>query len=172
VKFSDLLGEPEPEETPATLPADPEGPPVQVNSITVFAPVPETDPTPPPADPEPPVPPLPASGDADPTLAVPAVPPPVNPPLDAVTPPLDAVTPSFDPVMPPLDRIDVPSEVVDGPPLDPDVAVVPGGRSDLASLNVHQPSPPPEPPRSSLVDQLAGLDEVVDDLLPPRRGRR
>jgi hypothetical protein len=164
VKFSDLLGEPEPEETPAALPADPEGPPVQVHSITVFAPVPETDPTPPPATPEAPVPPLPASGDADPTLAVPAVPPPVDPPFDPVTPP-------FDPVTPPLDRIDVASEV-DGPPLDPTVAVVPGGRSDLASLNVHQPAPPPEPPRSSLVDQLAGLDEVVDDLLPPRRGRR
>ncbi len=54
----------------------------------------------------------------------------------------------------------------------PAATPAPGGRSDLASLNVHQPAPPPEAPRSSVLDQLAGLDEVVDDLLPSRRNRR
>jgi hypothetical protein len=74
------------------------------------------------------------------------VPPPVNPPLDPV---------------------------LDAPPPDPTLAAgTPTGRSDLASLNVHQPAPAPEPPRSSVLDQLAGLDEVVDDLLPPRRSRK
>jgi hypothetical protein len=116
VKFSDLLGEPEPEERPADASAERSGEP---DAITVFAPVPEASPDPP-------------------------------PPL--------------------VDR--APDPVLDAPQDPPLAAVVPTGRSDLASLNVHQPAPAPEPPRSSVLDQLVGLDEVVDDLLPPRRGRK
>jgi Wiskott-Aldrich syndrome protein len=148
VKFSDLLGEPDPEETPAAAPAERPGAPTEPDPITVFAPVPEPDRAPPAA-----VPPVPSPSDADATIPVPPVPPPVNPPFDPVNPPLDPV--------------------LDAPPPDPTLtAGGPAGRSDLASLNVHQPAPAPEARPSSVTDQLAGLDEVVDDLLPPRRGRR
>jgi hypothetical protein len=101
--------------------------------------------------------------DAGATIPAPPASPPVNPTLDPV---LDV--PPRDPVLDiaPLDP------VLDAPPPDPTVTVAGTGRSDLASLNVHQPAPAPEPPRSSVLDQLAGLDEVVDDLLPPRRHRR
>jgi hypothetical protein len=171
VKFSDLLGEPEPEETPAAAPAERSGAPAEPDPITVFSPVPEPDRPPPPAvppvPPAPPVPSVPAPSDADATIPTPFVPPPVNPPYDPVTPPFDPVNPPLASPGPPLDP------VLDAPPPDPTLAIgAPGGRSDLASLNVHQPVPEPEPPRSSVTDQLAGLDEVVDDLLPPRRSRR
>jgi hypothetical protein len=177
VKFSDLLGEPEPEETPADPPAERSGEPAEPDPITVFAPIPEVSPNrPPPVVPfepdvdatipaVPPVPVEPIAPTADATIpAMPPVAPPVNPPLDPV---LDA--PRLDPFpdAPPRDPI------LDVPPPDPTLgAVAPAGRSDLASLNIHQPAPTPEPARSSVADQLIGLDEVVDDLLPPRRGRK
>jgi hypothetical protein len=126
---------------------------------------------------------MPTSGDADATVPVPPVPPPVNPPFDPVNPPIDPVLDAprpIDPVLdppPPIDPVlDAPPPIdpfLDPTPPDPAVGVGRvGGRSDLASLNVHQPAPEPEPTPTSLTDQLAGLDEVVDDLLPPRRGRR
>jgi hypothetical protein len=163
VKFSDLLGEPEPEETPAASPAERRGAPDRPDPITVFVPVPEPDPAPPPA-------PMPTSSEEDVTVPVRSVPPPVNPPNDGIDPPFDPVIPPIDPVLdapPPVDPF------LDPTPPDPPVGVGDvGRRSDLASLNVHQPAPEPDPAHTSLTDQLAGLDEVVDDLLPPRRGRR
>jgi hypothetical protein len=186
VKFSDLLGEPEPDDEPAAPPAERSGAPAEPDPITVFAPLPEVSPNRPPPpvpfEPDvdaaipavPPVPPAPVEPiapvapipplEADATIpAMPPVPPPVNPPLDPV---LDA--PPRDPVLDvaPLDP------VLDAPPPDPSFTPAGAGRSDLASLNIHQPAPAPEPPHSSVLDQLAGLDEVVDDLLPPRRNRK
>jgi hypothetical protein len=166
VKFSDLLGEPEPDDRRATAPADDSGEPTEPDPITVFAPVPEVSPNRPP-------PPVPYEPDLDATI--PAVTPvPLEPvaPVAPVAPfQADATIPAMPrvppPVNPPLDP------VLDAPPPDPTLAVgTPTGRSDLASLNVHQPAPVPEPPRSSVQDQLAGLEQVVDDLLPPRRGRK
>jgi hypothetical protein len=56
-----------------------------------------------------------------------------------------------------------------------DNVVVPAtGRSGLAELNVRQPgSSSPAEADASVVDQLGGLTEIVDDLLPSaRRGRK
>ena len=126
MKFSDLLGEPEPEEEPASTADEP---------IGVFAPVPMPETQPPAAPPLPTPPPVPP---------VPATPLAADDPTEPATPVAAAPT-----VPPPT-----------------------GGRSGLAELNVHQPVPEPPPTESPLGDQLTGLDEVVDDLLPPRRGRR
>jgi hypothetical protein len=114
---------------------------------------------------------------------VPPVPPAVNRPFDPVNPPIDPVLDAprpIDPVLdppPPIDPFLDPTRPIDPfldpPPPDPALGVGrDGARSDHASLNVPQPAPEPEPTPTSLTDQLAGLDEVVDDLLPPRRGRR
>jgi hypothetical protein len=114
VKFSDLLGEPEPDEE-RELPAPDSEP------ISVFAPVP----VPPPSEPiaaEPPPPPVPEA-------------------------------PRFN-----------------APPPGP--APTAGPRSGLAELNVRQPVAETPTQESAVLDQLIGLDEVVDDLLPSRRGRR
>ena len=46
------------------------------------------------------------------------------------------------------------------------------GRSGLAELNVRQPVTAPAPEPSPLSDQLLGLTEVVDDLLPSGRRHR
>jgi hypothetical protein len=168
VKFSDLLGEPEPEETPAAPPAERSGAAAEGDPITVFAPVPEVSPNRPP-------PPVPYEPDLDATVpaVTPVLPTPIEvAPIAPVAPfeadrTIPAMAPVPPPVNPPLDP------VLDAPPPDPTLAAgTPTGRSDLASLNVHQPAPAPEPPRSSVLDQLAGLDEVVDDLLPPRRSRK
>jgi hypothetical protein len=97
MKFSELLGEPEP---------DPELPDSDSAPISVFAPVP----VPPAASPAPPVPAAPAS------------------------------------------------------PSSP--------RSGLAELNVHHVAPEPPTIESSVQDQLVGLTEVVDDLLPSTRSRK
>jgi hypothetical protein len=164
VKFSDLLGEPEPEDRRASAPADDSGEPAEPDPITVFAPVPEVSPNRPP-------PPVPYEPDLDATIpalepVAPIEPLAPMPPIEA-----DATVPAMPPVPPPVNPPLDP--FLDAPPPDPTLTVgTPTGRSDLASLNVHQPAPVPEPPRSSVQDQLAGLDEVVDDLLPPRRGRR
>jgi hypothetical protein len=113
VKFSELLGEPEPE---------PQQPAKASEPISVFAPVPTT---PPPASPnvEPPPPPPP--------------PPPTAPITSQVPPPMPSA-----------------------------------GRSGLAELNVRQPVTAPSPEPSPLADQLLGLTEVVDDLLPSARRHR
>jgi hypothetical protein len=110
VKFSELLGEPEP---------DPEQP--ETDPIGVFAPVPA---------PTPPVPP---------------------------TPPVASEPPPPPPAVPPV------------PPVPP---AGPAGFSGLAELNVRQPVPeaPTEP--SPIGDQLVGLTEVDDDLLPSGRRHR
>jgi hypothetical protein len=172
VKFSDLLGEPEPEDRRAAEPVERPGE-AEPDPITVFAPVPEVSPNrPPPAAPFEP--------DVDATIPaappVPVAPAPVAPvepvaPIEPRAPIGDATIPAMPPVPPPVNPPLDP--FLDAPPPDPTFAVgSPTGRSDLASLNVHQPAPVPEPPRISMQDQLAGLDEVVDDLLPPRRGRK
>ena len=98
MKFSELLGEPEPES---------EHPETDAEPISVFAPVPVSPP------PEP------------------------APAPDQAAPPVPA-----------------------------------GGRSGLAELNVRPPIPEAPTEDSSLLDQLTGLDVIVDDLLPSRRGRR
>jgi hypothetical protein len=112
VKFSELLGEPEPDPEQAD-PAQPK----DVEPISVFAPVPTS-------------------------------PPPGVPPLPGQAPPLAA-------------------------PLAPPPGLAPAaGRSGLAELNVRRPLPeaPAEP--SALADQLIGLTEVDDDLLPSGRRNR
>lgn len=114
MKFSELLGEPEPEEPPASAP-DPE-------PISVFTPVPV-------APPESRVPEA-AAIEETPTIPPPTVPAPA-----------------------------------------PTAAPPGGSRSGLAELNVHQPVAAPVED-GSMVEQLTGLDEVVDDLLPSRRGRK
>jgi hypothetical protein len=112
VKFSELLGEPEPE---PELPAEDSEP------ISVFAPVPTS---PPPS-----------------TLAEPPPPPP--PPV-----PTGPITSQVPPPMPAA------------------------GRSGLAELNVRQPIAEAPTEASPLADQLIGLTEVVDDLLPSGRRNR
>jgi hypothetical protein len=109
MKFSELLGEPEPEH-------DPELPASDSEPISVFAPVPVAPPT-------------------APTPAV-SVPPPPPPPPGSMAPP------------------------------------VTGARSGLAELNVRQAAPEAPTMESSVQDQLIGLTEVVDDLLPSGRARR
>jgi hypothetical protein len=124
VKFSDLLGEPEPEEE-RELPAS------DAEPISVFAPVPVAPPSEPVVEqPPPPPPPVPEA------------------PRFNAPPPLPARPPSTEPT------------------------AAAGGRSDLAELNVRQPTAEMPTEESSLVDQLTGLDAVVDDLLPSRRGRK
>ncbi|MGZ4736930.1 MAG: hypothetical protein ACXV8R_15085 [Acidimicrobiia bacterium] len=119
MKFSDLLGEPEPEPGDE-LPVDEAAP------ISVFAPAPVA----PPPVPDPPLPPVGSAADA--TTELPA--------------PGHTPTPS---------------------------GLLAGGRSGLAELNVRQPGTDAAPASdASVLDQLTGLDEIVDDLLPSRRGRK
>ena len=56
------------------------------------------------------------------------------------------------------------------PPAPP--APTTGARSELAELNVRQPVAETPTQESTVLDQLTGLSQVDDDLLPSRRGRR
>jgi hypothetical protein len=118
MKFSDLLGEPEPDPR-SELPTQ------DAEPISVFAPDPES-------------------------------PPPVGTPSGT-----GPVEPRPRPATTPVSRW-------------ADNVVAPTGRSGLAELNVRQPgSSPPTTWDASVVDQLVGLTEIVDDLLPSaRRGRK
>jgi hypothetical protein len=58
------------------------------------------------------------------------------------------------------------------PVASPTSAAPAAPRSGLAELNVRQVAPEPPTPESSVQDQLIGLTEVVDDLLPSTRTRR
>lgn len=79
--------------------------------------------------------------------------------------PIGVFAPASSPAPPPLPRFQVPSEAPPAPP---------GSRNGLAELNVRPPiQEPPNPEASSVADQLTGLTEIVDDLLPSaRRGRK
>jgi hypothetical protein len=186
MKFSDLLGEPEPErerpETDATEVASPEAEPGS-EPITVFAPVPVTPRVDPPrldpSNPIPPVPPIPAvTPRQDPPVpAVPPLPPlpPLRPhdataaaPITAPRVPAPSVPPPPTPVTPLTPAPPTPAK-----PATPS-GLLPGGRSGLAELNVRQPPGVATPSAdSSVSEQLTGLTEIVDDLLPSsRRGRK
>jgi homeobox protein ESX1 len=195
VKFSDLLGDPEPErEEPKEAAADPAAPAPESGSepITVFAPVPTAPPRPEASRPDPPrldpsnpipPPPLPAvEPRSESERAVPPIPPlPPLPPLrpHEVTTETAAVaarvpTPSTPP--PPIPPVPAATStpVASAPNPATPSGLLPGGRSGLAELNVRQPPGVPIPTAdSSVSDQLTGLSEIVDDLLPSsKRGRK
>lgn len=146
MKFSDLLGEPEPErEVPEEAATDVAVPAPEPGSepITIFAPVPVTPRQDPPVPSVPPLPPHDVTTEAPitPRVPVPSQPLPPSPPAPAVP-----ATPS---------------------------GFLPGGRSGLGELNVRQPPGVATPTAdSSVSEQLTGLTEIVDDLLPSKRGRK
>jgi hypothetical protein len=124
MKFSDLLGEPEPEPE-----SDLPGP--DAEPISVFAPVPT-----------PPAPPVVPAG------------------VDPAPPGVTTASGRRELTEPPL-----PGPAIPEPP--------PGSRSGLAELNVRRPVPEtPVTDDSSVLDQLVGLTEIVDDLLPSARRAR
>lgn len=143
MKFSELLGEPEPERE-RDLPEESE-------PISVFAPVPVA--TPP----------------ATTSVAYPTAPPePVAPPPTvAPVPPPPETAPPAPPAPPAL--TEVPRAPTEVPPTPTEVPAIP--RSGLAEVNVRQ-EPPPAAAEDPETDALAHLEAVVDDLLPSRRGRK